>query len=77
MSGISLYVFKLTLIDNNFFQEHASKVLKLFEDIFSWLPLATVIDKRVLVAHGGISDKTDLDKINKIDRHQVNHHLVI
>ncbi len=55
-----------------FFQENATKVVRLFEDVFSWLPLATVIDQKVLVAHGGISSKTDLDYMASIDRHKVN-----
>uniref|UniRef100_A0A673B1B9 Serine/threonine-protein phosphatase with EF-hands 1 n=1 Tax=Sphaeramia orbicularis TaxID=375764 RepID=A0A673B1B9_9TELE len=36
----------------------------------SWLPLATVIDQKVLVVHGGISDTTDLDVISRVDRHR-------
>ncbi|TKS84333.1 Serine/threonine-protein phosphatase with EF-hands 2 [Collichthys lucidus] len=36
----------------------------------SWLPLATVIDQKVLIVHGGISDTTDLDTIGRVDRHK-------
>ena len=36
----------------------------------SWLPICTVIDKKILVCHGGISNKTNLAEIDKLDRHQ-------
>ena len=52
-------------------QSHATKLIRLYRDIFSWLPLATIIDNKILVCHGGISDKTNLDYLNSIDRHQV------
>ena len=41
--------------------------------MFSWLPLATVIDGKVLVVHGGISNTTDLNVITRMERHKVNH----
>uniref|UniRef100_A0A8C6S5A9 Serine/threonine-protein phosphatase n=1 Tax=Neogobius melanostomus TaxID=47308 RepID=A0A8C6S5A9_9GOBI len=52
------------------YRVHGKKILKLIHKIFSWLPLATVIDHKVLVVHGGISDTTDLDTIVKVDRHK-------
>lgn len=52
-------------------QVHGKKILKLLQMIFSWLPLATVIDNKVLIVHGGISDTTDLDKISRVDRQKV------
>uniref|UniRef100_A0A8C9SBJ4 Serine/threonine-protein phosphatase with EF-hands n=1 Tax=Scleropages formosus TaxID=113540 RepID=A0A8C9SBJ4_SCLFO len=50
---------------------HGKKILKLLQKIFSWLPLATVIDQKVLILHGGISDTTDLNIIAQADRHKV------
>lgn len=52
-------------------QVHGKKILKLLQKIFSWLPLATVIDHKVLIVHGGISDTTDLGTIARVDRHKV------
>ncbi|XP_069779212.1 serine/threonine-protein phosphatase with EF-hands 2-like [Narcine bancroftii] len=52
------------------YQVHGSRILKLLQCIFSWLPLATVIDQKVLIIHGGISETTDLDFLGKIDRHK-------
>ncbi|KAJ8415597.1 hypothetical protein AAFF_G00425770 [Aldrovandia affinis] len=49
---------------------HGKRILKLLHKIFSWLPLATVIDQKVLILHGGISDTTDLGIISKVDRHR-------
>lgn len=45
--------------------------MRLFGDIFGWLPLATVVNNKILVTHGGISNITDLSRIDKIDRHKV------
>lgn len=50
---------------------HGKRILKLLQKIFSWLPLATVIDQKVLVLHGGISDSTDLNVLARLDRHNV------
>ncbi|XP_067340925.1 serine/threonine-protein phosphatase with EF-hands 2-like [Channa argus] len=52
------------------YRVHGKKILKLLQKIFSWLPLATVIDRKVLIVHGGISDTTDLDTIARVDRHK-------
>uniref|UniRef100_A0A8C6MKN7 Serine/threonine-protein phosphatase n=1 Tax=Nothobranchius furzeri TaxID=105023 RepID=A0A8C6MKN7_NOTFU len=50
---------------------HGKKILKLLQKIFSWLPLAAVIDHKVLVVHGGISNSTNLHIVSRIDRHKV------
>ncbi|KAM9337909.1 serine/threonine-protein phosphatase with EF-hands 2 [Symphorus nematophorus] len=52
------------------YRMHGKKILKLLQKIFSWLPLATVIDHKVLIVHGGISDTTNLDTIGRVDRHK-------
>lgn len=52
-------------------QDHSTKVMRLFADIFGWLPLATLVNNKILVTHGGISNITDLAIIDKIDRHKV------
>uniref|UniRef100_A0A668VPW0 Serine/threonine-protein phosphatase n=1 Tax=Oreochromis aureus TaxID=47969 RepID=A0A668VPW0_OREAU len=52
------------------YRVHGKKILKLLQKIFSWLPLATVIDHKVLIVHGGISDTTDLNVIARVDRHK-------
>ncbi|KAM3849606.1 serine/threonine-protein phosphatase with EF-hands 2-like [Diretmus argenteus] len=52
------------------YRVHGKKILKLLQKIFSWLPLATLIDQKVLIVHGGISDTTDLNVIAHVDRHK-------
>ncbi|XP_022620901.1 serine/threonine-protein phosphatase with EF-hands 2-like [Seriola dumerili] len=51
------------------YKMHGKRILKLLQKIFSWLPLATVIDQKVLILHGGISDTTDLSVLTRLDRH--------
>jgi len=50
--------------------KYDDKIFELFLEVFSYLPLAAVIGKKVFVAHGGIStDETVmLDDIRKIER---------
>ncbi|XP_034548521.1 serine/threonine-protein phosphatase with EF-hands 2 [Notolabrus celidotus] len=51
------------------YKMYGKRILKLLQKIFSWLPLATVIDQKVVVLHGGISDTTDLGVLSRVDRH--------
>lgn len=43
-------------------------LLAVIDTIFSLLPLAHVVDENVLVIHGGISDKFDLEKLLHVNR---------
>ena len=50
----------------------SSQMIELFRDTFCWLPLAHVLDNRVLVVHGGLfsKDGVKLSDIRSIDRHR-------
>lgn len=52
-------------------QHNAERLLKLIEEIYRWLPLGTIVNNRVFVVHGGISDSTDLDLLKSLDRGKV------
>ncbi|XP_068009868.1 serine/threonine-protein phosphatase with EF-hands 2 isoform X4 [Melanerpes formicivorus] len=52
------------------YKVHGKKILKMIQNVFCWLPLATLIDQKVLIIHGGISDTTDLDMLETIQRHK-------
>ncbi|XP_027650919.1 serine/threonine-protein phosphatase with EF-hands 2 isoform X2 [Falco biarmicus] len=52
------------------YKVHGKKILKMIQNVFCWLPLATLIDQKVLIIHGGISDTTDLDVLEKIQRNK-------
>ncbi|NXA65110.1 PPE1 phosphatase, partial [Mohoua ochrocephala] len=56
------------------YKDHWKQILCLLRDVFSWLPLATIIDSKVLILHGGISDTTDLDFLNALERNKVRDH---
>lgn len=47
-------------------------MIELFRDTFCWLPLAHVLDSRVMVVHGGLfsKDGVKLSDIRSIDRHR-------
>lgn len=51
-------------------QTHGCEILQLFQDVFSLLPIATVIDGKILIVHGGISDQTDLEFLSTVERHK-------
>ncbi|XP_042712280.2 serine/threonine-protein phosphatase with EF-hands 2 isoform X3 [Chrysemys picta bellii] len=52
------------------YKVHGKKILKMLQNVFCWLPLATLIDQKVLILHGGVSDMTDLELLAKIQRHK-------
>ncbi|NWW81471.1 PPE1 phosphatase, partial [Climacteris rufus] len=53
------------------YKDHWKQILCLLRDVFSWLPLATIIDSKVLILHGGISDTTDLDFLSALERNKL------
>ncbi|XP_060043866.1 serine/threonine-protein phosphatase with EF-hands 2 [Erinaceus europaeus] len=53
------------------YKTHGKTILKRLQDVFCWLPLATLIDEKVLILHGGVSDMTDLELLAKLDRHKI------
>ncbi|KAM9817069.1 serine/threonine-protein phosphatase with EF-hands 1 [Neosynchiropus ocellatus] len=53
------------------YKTYGNEILQLFQDVFSLLPIATVIDGKILIVHGGISNQTDLDFLSSIDRCRV------
>ncbi|KAK1212009.1 PPE1 phosphatase, partial [Pygoscelis papua] len=57
------------------YKDHGKQILCLLRDVFSWLPLATIIDSKVLILHGGISDTTDLDFLSALERNKVRDHI--
>ncbi|XP_036057354.1 serine/threonine-protein phosphatase with EF-hands 2 [Onychomys torridus] len=55
----------------NKYKIHGKTILRTLQDVFCWLPLATLVDEKVLVLHGGVSDRTDLELLAKLDRHKI------
>lgn len=54
----------------NKYKVDAGRIMELCSNVFSWLPLATIIGNKIFVTHGGVSDRTDVDKIMNIRREQ-------
>ncbi|XP_067004767.2 serine/threonine-protein phosphatase rdgC [Anabrus simplex] len=52
------------------YKNNAERLLRLIEAVYRWLPLGTIVNNKVLVVHGGISDITDLDWVRSLDRHK-------
>uniref|UniRef100_A0A5F8GB71 Serine/threonine-protein phosphatase n=1 Tax=Monodelphis domestica TaxID=13616 RepID=A0A5F8GB71_MONDO len=53
------------------YKKHSAKILHYLEEVYTWLPIGTLIDKKVLVVHGGIADDTDLEILNKLKRNKM------
>ncbi|XP_077998671.1 serine/threonine-protein phosphatase 5-like [Glandiceps talaboti] len=52
--------------------KYTSQMADLFTEVYNWLPLAQVINKKVLVTHGGLFSRDDvtLEEIKKVERNQ-------
>ncbi|XP_014248731.1 serine/threonine-protein phosphatase rdgC isoform X3 [Cimex lectularius] len=50
------------------YKHNAERLLKLIETVYRWLPLGTLVNNKVLIVHGGISDSTDIEWLKTIDR---------
>ncbi|XP_012155630.1 serine/threonine-protein phosphatase rdgC isoform X3 [Ceratitis capitata] len=50
------------------YRRNSEKLMLMIEEVYRWLPLGSIVNNRVLIVHGGISNTTDLDMIRSIDR---------
>uniref|UniRef100_A0A1I8GKX5 protein-serine/threonine phosphatase n=2 Tax=Macrostomum lignano TaxID=282301 RepID=A0A1I8GKX5_9PLAT len=66
----SEYMNKIYGFEGEVKAKYADKMVQLFREVFNLLPLAHLIDGRILVMHGGLfsSDDVTLEDIRKIDR---------
>ncbi|XP_076774488.1 serine/threonine-protein phosphatase with EF-hands 1 [Arvicanthis niloticus] len=50
---------------------HGKKILQVLEEVYTWLPIGTIIDNEILVIHGGISESTDLNTLHQLQRNKM------
>nr|XP_054363401.1 serine/threonine-protein phosphatase with EF-hands 1 [Mirounga angustirostris] len=62
---------KTKTYSNSYLQMHGKKILQILEDVYTWLPIGTIIDNEILVIHGGISESTDLNLLHRIERNKM------
>ncbi|CAF1220604.1 unnamed protein product [Rotaria sordida] len=58
---------------NQKYPARKTPLLDLFKDIFSWLPIYSYVDAgkpKIMIVHGGISDRVNLKKINTLTRNR-------
>lgn len=53
------------------YRNNSDKLLKLIDQVFRHLPLGTLINNKIFVVHGGISETTDLHLIASVRRSKV------
>ncbi|XP_020863081.1 serine/threonine-protein phosphatase with EF-hands 1 isoform X3 [Phascolarctos cinereus] len=53
------------------YKEHGGKILRFLEEVYTWLPIGTIIDEKILVIHGGIAENTDLNILKQIKRNKM------
>ncbi|ESO07879.1 hypothetical protein HELRODRAFT_75249, partial [Helobdella robusta] len=52
------------------YKNHADIILDLVNDVFAWLPLASVVNNKIFVCHAGISRKITYEKLMNIERNK-------
>ncbi|XP_055987108.1 serine/threonine-protein phosphatase with EF-hands 1 [Sorex fumeus] len=50
---------------------HGKKILDMLEDVYTWLPIGSIIDNEILVIHGGISESTDMNLLHQLERNKM------
>uniref|UniRef100_A0A2K5PIL5 Serine/threonine-protein phosphatase with EF-hands 1 n=1 Tax=Cebus imitator TaxID=2715852 RepID=A0A2K5PIL5_CEBIM len=55
----------------SYLQIHGKKILQTLEELYTWLPIGTIIDNEILVVHGGISETTDLNLLHRLERNKM------
>jgi len=53
------------------YRHNADRLLKLIDQVYRHLPLGTLINNKIFVVHGGISETTDLNLIASVRRSKV------
>lgn len=53
------------------YRYNADRLLKLIDQVYRHLPLATLINNKIFVVHGGISETTDLNLLASVRRSKV------
>ncbi|KAM6151466.1 serine/threonine-protein phosphatase with EF-hands 1 [Rhynchocyon petersi] len=53
------------------YQVYGAEILKMLEELYTLLPVATIIDNEILIVHGGLSESTDLNLLHRLERHKV------
>nr|XP_042125268.1 serine/threonine-protein phosphatase with EF-hands 1 isoform X2 [Peromyscus maniculatus bairdii] len=50
---------------------HGRKILQILEEVYTWLPIGTIIDDEILIIHGGVSESTDLNTLRCLQRNKI------
>lgn len=53
------------------YRHNADRLLKLIDQVYRHLPLGTLINNKIFVVHGGISETTDLEMLSSLRRSKV------
>ncbi|CAM1319830.1 PPEF1 (predicted) [Pycnogonum litorale] len=53
------------------YSRYATVIFAMIQEVYSWLPLATIVDNEVFIVHGGISDRIDLNTLSTLPRNKL------